>query len=68
VLPPDLVAFLDGSSGSGITNDRLKEGMEVAVVGASVSRVWRKPSGLAVFGPRHFGFDYDYVPFENLLS
>ena len=68
VLPPDLIAFLDGSSGSGITNDRLKEGMEVAVVGASVSRVWRKPLGLAVFGPRHFGFDYNYVPFENLRS
>lgn len=68
VMPPDLIMFLDASDGTGITNDRLKEGMEVAVVGASISKVWRKPSGLAVFGPRHFGFDYDYVPFENLRS
>jgi DUF917 family protein len=66
VMPPDLIMFLDASDGTGITNDRLKEGMDVAVVGASISKVWRKPSGLAVFGPRHFGFDYDYVPFENL--
>jgi len=66
VLPPDLIVFLDGSSGSGITNDTLKIGMEVAVIGASISPVWRKPTGLAVFGPKHFGFDYDYVPFENL--
>jgi uncharacterized protein len=66
VMPPDLIMFLDASDGTGITNDRLKEGMDVAIVGASISKVWRKPSGLAVFGPRHFGFDYDYVPFENL--
>jgi len=66
VMPPDLIMLLEPSSGSGITNDRLEEGMEVSVVGASAPKVWRKPSGLAVFGPRHFGFDYDYVPFEEL--
>ena len=68
VMPPDLIMFLESSNGSGITNDRLKDGMEVSVVGASAPEVWRKPSGLAVFGPRHFGFDYDYVPFEALHS
>jgi len=68
VMPPDLIMFLEPSSGSGITNDRLEEGMEVSVVGASAPKVWRKPSGLAVFGPRHFGFDYDYIPFEELQS
>jgi hypothetical protein len=66
VMPPDLIMFLDASDGTGITNDRLREGFDVAIVGASSPKVWRKPSGLAVFGPRHFGFDYDYVPFENL--
>ena len=68
VMPPDLIMLLEPSSGSGITNDRLEEGMEVSVIGASAPKVWRKPSGLAVFGPRHFGFDYDYVPFEELRS
>jgi len=68
VMPPDLIMFLDASDGTGITNDKLREGMDVAVVGGSISKVWRKPSGLAVFGPRHFGFDYDYIPFENLKS
>lgn len=66
VFPPDLIMFLDGSRGSGITNDKLKEGMEVAVIGASVDKVWRKPKGLALFGPKHFGFDYEYVPFEKM--
>jgi DUF917 family protein len=68
VMPPDLIMFLEPLSGSGITNDRLEEGMEVSVVGASAPEVWRKPSGLAVFGPQHFGFDCDYVPFEALQS
>jgi uncharacterized protein len=66
VMPPDLIMFLDPSSASGITNDKLREGMMVDIIGASAPKVWRKPSGLAVFGPRHFGFDYDYVPFEDL--
>jgi DUF917 family protein len=68
VMPPDLFMFLDPSTGSGITNDALKEGREVDIIGASVPLVWRSPNGLAVFGPRHFGFDYDYVPFEDLAS
>ena len=68
VMPPDLFMFLNPSSGFAITNDALKEGMEVEIVGASVPRVWRKPEGIAVFGPRHFGFDYDYVPFEDLAG
>ena len=35
VMPPDLFMFLEPSSGLGVTNDRLKEGMEVAIVGAA---------------------------------
>jgi uncharacterized protein len=68
VMPPDLFMFLDPATGAGITNDMLKEGREVDIIGASVPPVWRRPDGLAVFGPRHFGFDYDYVPFEDLTS
>jgi DUF917 family protein len=66
IMPPDLIVFLDASSALGITNDRLRVGQQVAVVGASIDNVWRSPLGLEVFGPKHFGFQYDYVPFEEL--
>jgi DUF917 family protein len=66
VMPPDLYAFLEQETASAITNNRLAEGMKVVVVGASIDEVWRTPKGLELFGPRRFGFDYDYVPIENL--
>jgi DUF917 family protein len=66
VMPPDLIIFLEPETGLGITNDRLKEGMPVVVIGASIDRVWRKERGLELFGPRRFGFNYDYIPFETL--
>jgi DUF917 family protein len=39
---------------------------EVVLVGWPNSNMWRTPKGIAVFGPRHFGFDLDYVPIEQL--
>jgi len=68
VMPPDLIIFLEPETGLGITNDRLREGMMVVVMGASVDKVWRKDRGLELFGPRRFGQDYDYVPFETLSA
>ena len=67
VMPPDLIMFLDGK-GYGVTNDNLKPGLEVSVVAAKAPEVWRSKNGLSLFGPRHFGFDYDYAPVENLLK
>jgi hypothetical protein len=67
VMPPDLIMFLD-HSGRGITNDALKLGVEVSVVAAKAPEVWRTAKGLDFFGPRHFGFDFDYVPVERLVE
>jgi hypothetical protein len=66
VMPPDLIIFLDPSSGEGITNDKLAEGSNVVVLGSSIARLWRSERGLSLFGPRRFGFDYEYIPFESL--
>jgi DUF917 family protein len=67
VMPPDLITFLD-HTGHGITNDTLRPGLEVSVVAAKAPEVWRTPQGLGFFGPRHFGFDLDYVPVERLVG
>jgi uncharacterized protein len=68
VMPPDLIAFLEPKTGRAITNTVLAQGTEVSVVGGSIDEIWRRQKGLEFFGPRHFGLEYDYVPFEKLLA
>jgi len=67
VMPPDMIMFLR-EDGEPITNTELKEGDQVIVVAARAPEVWRCEKGLELFGPRHFGFDYDYVPVEELVG
>lgn len=65
-MAPDLIIFLDANC-EGITNSMLKEGMKVNVVVAKAPELWRTERGLMLFGPKRFGFDYEYVPVENLV-
>jgi DUF917 family protein len=43
-------------------------GMDVVMVGIPNSPLWRTSKGIEVMGPRHFGFDFDYVPIEQLQA
>jgi len=42
--------------------------MKVTVIGVRAEKIWRTSRGIKLFGPRHFGFDFDYVPIEKLTS
>jgi DUF917 family protein len=64
-MPPDLIVFLD-PRGYGITNDAVAVGVGLSVVAARAPEVWRTARGLEFFGPKHFGFDFEYVPVESL--
>ena len=66
VLPPDLI-FMN-EDGWGVVNSELEEGMKVSVIAAPAPLQWRTEAGLAIMGPRHFGFDLDYIPVEVLLG
>lgn len=68
-MAPDFIANLDPKTGDTHYSGELggyKEGAEVVMVGWPNSPLWRTPKGLEVFGPRHFGFNFDYVPIEVL--
>ncbi|RLE80577.1 MAG: DUF917 domain-containing protein [Thermoprotei archaeon] len=67
VMPPDIFALLK-PDGEPVTNSELKEGMKVYGIAAKAPEIWRTPKGLELFGPRHFGFNYDYIPVEELVS
>ncbi|RLE70636.1 MAG: hypothetical protein DRJ43_01560 [Thermoprotei archaeon] len=71
VTCPDLICVINSETGRGMSNwVDLKEnlGKEVAVIGVPANEIWRSQKGVEIFGPRHFGFDIDYVPLEKLLG
>jgi DUF917 family protein len=68
-MSPDLICNLDPKTGDAMTSQGLggySIDAEVVMVGIPNSPMWRTPKGIEVFGPRHFGFDFDYVPIEDL--
>jgi DUF917 family protein len=68
VCSPDLVVLADPHTGEGYTNTLIDEGHEVGVVGIRGLESFRSERGLGCAGPRHFGFDVDYRPIEQLAD
>lgn len=64
VSVPDLITVLDTESGEPITTEALRYGFRVTVLGIPCNEKWRTPEGLALVGPRYFGYDIDWVPVE----
>jgi DUF917 family protein len=67
VTAPDLICCFSGDTGEPITNPHHEVGRVVTVVGLPAAPAWRTDRGVAVLGPRHFGFAVEYVPVENRL-
>lgn len=68
-MSPDTIQNLDPKTGDAHNCGALggyKVGAEVALIGYQTSPMWRTQKGIEVFGPRHFGFDFDYVAIEQL--
>jgi hypothetical protein len=66
-ISPDLICLLD-PSGHGVTNSAIRKGQTVSVLAARSPAIWRTAKGIDFFGPRHFGFEFDYVSIERLLN
>jgi DUF917 family protein len=62
---PDLIIMLDSETGEPITTEEMRYGFRVTVIAAPCDPRWRTPEGLALVGPRYFGYDVDYVPIEE---
>lgn len=59
---PDLICVLDTDSGEPITAETMRYGLRVSVLAAPCDPRWRTPQGLALVGPRYFGYEHEYVP------
>ena len=62
-----IIEVIDAKSGEPITNTDIKKGDMVSVIGMKIEPIFRTPEGLNVLGPKHFGFDLEYKPIENLV-
>jgi DUF917 family protein len=65
---PDLITVLDAETADAIATEVLRYGQRVSVIAFACDPVWRTDRGIAVAGPRAFGYDFDYVPVEELAD
>ncbi|QAT42167.1 DUF917 domain-containing protein [Aminipila luticellarii] len=64
VTAPDLICMI-GADGIPVTSPNFQKGMEINVLVLPSPDIWKTKEGLECFGPRHFGFDVDYIPFNE---
>ncbi|MER5323368.1 DUF917 domain-containing protein [Streptosporangium roseum] len=65
---PDLICVLDTDTGEPVTTEAMRYGLRVTVIAAPCDPRWTTPEGLALVGPRYFGYDCDYVPLAGAGS
>jgi len=65
---PDLITVLDSETADAIGTERIAYGQRVTVIAFACDPLWRTPEGVALTGPRAFGYDFDYSPVEDLAS
>lgn len=68
-ISPDYIYNLvpeTGESNIGVGTGGYSVGEEIVIVGVPAPPQWRSEKGIELIGPRHFGFDFDYIPIEEL--
>ncbi|MGP7998592.1 MAG: DUF917 domain-containing protein [Streptosporangiaceae bacterium] len=65
---PDLISVLDSETADAIATERVKYGQRVVVIAFGCDPIWRTERGIALTGPRAFGYDFDYQPVEELAG
>jgi DUF917 family protein len=65
---PDLIAVLDSETADAIVTERIRYGQRVSVIAFRCDPIWRTERGIALAGPRAFGYEFDYVPVEELAG
>ena len=65
---PDLISVLDSETADAIVTERIAYGQRVTVIAFACDPIWRTEPGIALTGPRAFGYDFDYSPVEELAG
>ena len=59
---PDLICAVATDLGEPVTTELMRYGLRVTILGFPAPELWVTTEGLAVAGPRAFGYDTDYIP------
>ena len=57
--------MLDSDTGEPVTTEQLRFGHRVCVLAAPADERWHSPGGIALAGPRYFGYDTDPVRWDG---
>jgi DUF917 family protein len=68
VTSPDSMIVVQRETGEPAISYDFSVGDHVAVIGRSAHEAHRTKEGIQALGPRHFGFDLDYVPIEQQMK
>ena len=62
---PDLITMVDIDTLLPITNEEVRYGKRIMVLGLPANEKWRTEAGIKLVGPRYFKYDVDYIPIEK---
>jgi DUF917 family protein len=65
VTVPDLITLIDVETGEPMTTESLNFGQRLHVIAMPAHDRWHSADGIALAGPRAFGYDLDYVPMAS---
>ena len=61
-IVPDLICAVATDGGEPVTTELMRYGLRVTILGFPAPALWTTPEGLAVAGPKAFGYDAEYFP------
>jgi hypothetical protein len=67
ITSPNLITVINCETGVPVLNSDLEEDSIVGVVASPAHKDYLSEDTIKVFGPRAFGFDFDYIPFDDIL-
>jgi len=67
VTVPDSINIVDVKSNMPLLNPNAEVGMKVTVFALKAFDEWRTDDGIALLGPKFFGYDYEYKKVEDII-
>lgn len=63
---PDILMLLEQETGTPITTELLQFGLKVNLIALPAPSLWTSPEGLALVGPRQYGYEIDYQTISKI--
>ncbi|MGB4139583.1 MAG: DUF917 domain-containing protein [Saccharofermentanales bacterium] len=68
ITSPDMIQVIDAETGHPFTNNKIKKGMRVSVIGMPARKEFTSERGLSILSAKVFDFDLPFVPVEELIK